>query len=510
MENTNQLAPRPRPKPRTKATTQVNPRPPTVKEVPLNTQTIAQAVVIQDEDELFMRNRKRTSNTWQQLREMDKRTKVVEPIPEANEDHTPRKHKKKRPNEYDLPRWQRDEKFVRMLSEELSDNSDSDIVEVKEATKTRSPVKKLKGKERSRSRSITPPPTIPIYEIQMARNLVRQALNPPPRAPSPVFLEADESTDTIILNPELASIAKSVALQPQSDATYKPQPLLGEQDTVLLSVKWLPHPQDLSASKEIWVFKMNRDDAFRDLFEATAEEAAILVQNLVMTYQGKRIFSSASPRTLNIWTEAELVACDKATYACSQAKNLVRADSVVSSGEPTSASNAQDTPAPDLVAQSGSSINETIEINDEDDDIPSQPYLHAPPPHTQTQTQSLTQNQVHESDAESEADSDKFKIVLQSSLTQGKHISLTVRPTTKCGAILKAFLKKAGLADRYPEVFENTVAKTNTSKKRGRKRQSAAPQKEPRICVDGVRMSNDTEIGDAELEDGDMVEVAGL
>ena len=34
----------------------------------------------------------------------------------ADEGLTPRKNKKKRPNEHVLPRWQRDEKFVRLLS----------------------------------------------------------------------------------------------------------------------------------------------------------------------------------------------------------------------------------------------------------------------------------------------------------------------------------------------------------------------------------------------------------
>lgn len=125
---------------------------------------------------------------------------------------------------------------------------------------------------------------------------------------------------------------------------------------------------------------------------------------------------------------------------------------------------------------------------------------------SQGQPLTETRNQLQESDAESEAD-DKFKIVLQSSVTQGQHITLTVRSRTKCGAIVKAFLRKAGLADQYPHVFQDTTTK-GASTKRGRK--SGDRQKDPRICIDGEKMSNDTEIGDADLEDGDMVEVAGL
>lgn len=59
----------------------------------------------------------------------------------------------------------------RILSEQLSDNSDNDILEV--TNPNHSPVKKASRKERSRSRSPTPPPAVPIQEIQKARNLVR-------------------------------------------------------------------------------------------------------------------------------------------------------------------------------------------------------------------------------------------------------------------------------------------------------------------------------------------------
>lgn len=50
---------------------------------------------------------------------------------------------------------------------------------------------------------------------------------------------------------------------------------------------------------------------------------------------------------------------------------------------------------------------------------------------------------------------------------------------------MKAFLKKAGLSDKY--------------KKGG-----------PCLMVDGDKMSAGSEIADADLDDGDMVEVVGL
>lgn len=109
---------------------------------------------------------------------------------------------------------------------------------------------------------------------------------------------------------------------------------------------------------------------------------------------------------------------------------------------------------------------------------------------------------------ESESDEDIFKLILRSALTANKEISLVVRPTTKCGAIVKAFLKKAGLAGQYSEVFAD--APTSTAKTGRRKSKVAEAGKSPRLCLDGDKLDNASEIGDAELEDGDMIEVVGL
>jgi hypothetical protein len=74
-------------------------------------------------------------------------------------------------------------------------------------------------------------------------------------------------------------------------------------------------------------------------------------------------------------------------------------------------------------------------------------------------------------------------------------VNLTVRPTTTCGAIVKAFLKAAGLSDRYPD-----------SPPTGKRTAQAMPQ----LMVDGDKMADDIEIGEADLDDGDLVEVVGL
>ena len=84
-----------------------------------------------------------------------------------------------------------------------------------------------------------------------------------------------------------------------------------------------------------------------------------------------------------------------------------------------------------------------------------------------------------------------------------------MRPTTKCGAIVKAFLKKAGVADQYPAVF-GEAAKTKSSGAPKKSGWGAPPKTDPRLCVDGEKLDNEAEIGDSELEEGDLVEVVGM
>jgi hypothetical protein len=84
---------------------------------------------------------------------------------------------------------------------------------------------------------------------------------------------------------------------------------------------------------------------------------------------------------------------------------------------------------------------------------------------------------------ESASGGKKFKLTLRSE--GGKNVIVTVRPTTKCEAIVREFVKRAGLA-------------------------SPTTHGEPRysLVVDGEKLSPQSEIGEADLEDGDLVEVA--
>ncbi|KDQ62609.1 hypothetical protein JAAARDRAFT_30522 [Jaapia argillacea MUCL 33604] len=305
---------------------------------------------------------------------------------------------------------------------------------------------------RSRSRSITPPPPLSLQQRQRAHELVRQALDIVPRAPSPTSFDDDDSTDTIVLDPELASIAREVKSQSSHtisrlrEVSLGPE-LIGGPEAVIIKVHWLPHPLDDAGRRKTWGFKLKRHDSLEQVFEETADEAAILSDNLVMRYDRKRVFSSATPHSLGIWAEAELEACEKTTYEYLRTHNF------------------QTTPS----------------LGDD---------AHLPP--SRTRSPSLGA----ESEAESESgDAGKFKLIVRGRGT--KEVSLTVKPTATCGAIVRAFLKSAGLSDKFPE---------SKTPKKGKKGAAGMP----RLVVDGERMSPDSQIGEADLEDGDMVEVDGL
>jgi hypothetical protein len=129
-----------------------------------------------------------------------------------------------------------------------------------------------------------------------------------------------------------------------------------------------------------------------------------------------------------------------------------------------------------------------IELSDSDD-APSPVYANA-----------------QESDAESDAGGETFKLVLQSAIT--KSITLTVRPTTTCGAIVQAFLKKAGLADKYGKSPRESIGGPS---KKGKKAATAVePEKNPQLVIDGDKMAHHVPIGEMDLDDGDAVDVVGL
>ncbi len=95
----------------------------------------------------------------------------------------------------------------------------------------------------------------------------RSIIEPERRPPSPTWL--DESTDTIVLDPELADIARQVqsgiyrqqSLGPTDSRDITPAPLteeLGGPEFVTLKVIWVCHPLDDAARSQSWGFKVRR------------------------------------------------------------------------------------------------------------------------------------------------------------------------------------------------------------------------------------------------------------
>ncbi|KAK7469037.1 hypothetical protein VKT23_003531 [Stygiomarasmius scandens] len=503
---TSQPRPRPRPKPVPKAKIPNGPG-------PTPTPGASATYEVQDSDEMFIRNRARDRDAWAQLEKLDKakEAKSKEIVVSSSDDNdsdresTPgpgRKVKSKGKEKKvvnNLPLWERNKKFKRYVSQSKSSDEDEDsddsikLVDVNKTPNAHGNLKRKRGNERkrSRSKSITPPPEVPRHQLQNAKDIVRKTLGVT-RATSSPDLDDDFKLDDTQnrLDPELAEYARKHA-QSHPRATSS-----GPEDKVTVRVRWQPHPQDPSGKKTITEFRLEKHDNFTSLFEAIAEEAGILSQDVVMTYHNNRFFPSVTPDALKIWDRAELVACDKETWDHLRKESKeIRFSSQQPPSKPTSSS----------IQVNDDSDDEIIVLGDGDD---SSEVELAPEPELASQPQLAA--------ADEEDAGPTFRLVLRSGKTQSD-ITLTVRPTTKCGAIVKAFLKKAGLANssEYADFLEGKVqdsagAKGAKKPRKSVKNVAASTQKTPTLCVDGDRVGNDTEIGDQDLEDGDMIEVVGL
>lgn len=425
-----------------------------------------------DEDALFFKNRNRNPQAWQRLRKLAEETETKKPRPVSDDESGPdtteatpkrrSKHKHGKGESDSMPAWTKSEDAIIELS---SDEEDEILRRIEKASPTAKRAAREEGpkratkKARSRSRSVTPPPALPSAAILQARETIRRMYGGAVRAPSPTAI-GDDSVDTIELDPELAVIAKTAKIHVQRQvsstpavggaaSSRSPTPVYaGGPEEVIIKVRWVYHPLDPEKKRIVYEYKMRRNDSFREMFDETADSAAVLVDHLIITYDGKRIFPSASPHGIGVWDEATLEGCDKATY-----------DYINTHRRATPAPGQDDVDA-DLEEQSARSEELSDGAFDDDDE-------------------------------------DKMKLTFRSAVT--KSITLTVRPTTKCSTILHEFLKRAGLSDKYPA----------SPVKKGRKGKSAA-QAGPALMVDGERLSPDAEISVADLEDGDLVEVVGL
>jgi len=466
--------PKPRPKPRPVVSASRPPSSPGGPSLDTSTPASVKPITLADEDELFIKNRSRTSQTWKKLNRLDEESESK--LEKSNsdddsaEERSPRRVQKKRKTNAGRAARQDWTK-----AEEISISSDDDAENLilkrvenvsPSSVRKQTDPKRVGKRQRSRSRSITPAPELADEQMEAVRAKIRRVLaHEDEREPSP-SLEFDDTRDSIALDPELARIAQEVKAQVRRQASAAPEEsrgttpavdIGGGPEIVAIKVKWKPHPLNENGRAESLGFQMKRHDSFHVVINEVADVVAVLPENIILSCDGKRVFPSASPHGIGIWAEGVLEACEKSTHEYIRSQRHRSPSIVVERGPP---------------AAGGRPLTPTQE---EDTD--------------------------ESSDEKSEASGDTFKLVLRSKI--GKDITLTVRPTTKCGAIIKGFLRVAGLTDQYP----NT---TPAKPARGRKGKNAATINYPQLMVDGEKMNPESEIGDADLEDGDMVEVFGL
>ncbi|KAI0051098.1 hypothetical protein FA95DRAFT_1580837 [Auriscalpium vulgare] len=466
------MPPRPRPRPANRSTASTA----STSSRALENQKSEREVELDKEDVFFMRNRNRTAKDWKKLETREKgqsaalpillcglkdRVELDNPVALGSSDveeggSTPRKKRPKMGRRGEtkdsngMPTWTRQDSAP-LLSDD--DDDDLEIIEGYSLAEDGPDGDRAAGharqkRARSRSRSITPPPKLTMQARQNARNRVRQALEVVPRAPSPTFGLPDDSAD-IVLDPELASIARDARKHAQHDVAQSADTGGGPED-VTIKVTWRPHPQNAEGKTESWAFRMKRHDQFSVVVDEVADLAGVLAEALVLSLEGSRVFASATPHSLRIWAEAELDASDRMTYEYLREHRHVR---------PAHAAEAhRDTRSPSVTGAGDDSEAEVQSVQDADDD------------------------------------DDTFKLILRSAST--KDVTVTVRPTTTCGAVVTAFLRRTGLMDSNPE------------SKGAKKKASSASG--PRLMIDGERMDPATPISEADLEDGDQVEVVGL
>ncbi len=286
----------------------------------------------------------------------------------------------------------------------------------------------------------------------------------------------------MVLDEDLASIAREVQARVNRRGDVESG---GGPEIVTINVHWLQHPVNIGGRVDIQAFKMKRvlllschlhevfvisslqHDTFHALFEDVANAAGVPTRSLVLTYSGARVFASATPHSLKIWAEAQMGTSSE--FECSRVFILTA-----------------------ILHIDASDVTTFEHLREQRHEL-HPPFLDSPT--GGSPTPGSAEDAESESDVQSatEEDGDIFKLVVRSGVT--KDITLKVRPTTSCGAIIKAFLKRAGIADKYSEG-------------KGSRRKSAAGG--PQLMIDGDRMDPDMPISEAELEDGDQVEVSGL
>ena len=110
-----------------------------------------------------------------------------------------------------------------------------------------------------------------------------------------------------------------IATTPAFDVR-SPSPFIGGPEDVTLKIYWKPHPLNTAAEPQTWGFKMGRvcsaslleidvlntSDAFSRLFDECADSASVRVETVIVSFDEKRIYLSASLHGIGVFAEAEL------------------------------------------------------------------------------------------------------------------------------------------------------------------------------------------------------------
>lgn len=83
-----------------------------------------------------------------------------------------------------------------------------------------------------------------------------RALGASARAPSPTFMDRDETAEDITFQPELNIIAQEIAEHSHRGGSQAP--VDGEHEHLVLTVRWHPHPLDPNGHEEKWEYKIDR------------------------------------------------------------------------------------------------------------------------------------------------------------------------------------------------------------------------------------------------------------
>src|SRR6266850_428062 len=94
-----------------------------------------------------------------------------------------------------------------------------------------------------------------IYEASPLTSYRSSALGNLPRPDSPSNEHVDDSIDSIVLDEDLASIARDVRAQVNRGGDVEKR---GGPEIVTINLHWLPHPLDVDGHPDVWTFEMKR------------------------------------------------------------------------------------------------------------------------------------------------------------------------------------------------------------------------------------------------------------